>query len=135
MWQVLESIARKFSMFWDERPSQNTTLSDRSVFQEKTQTNINESYESGEDSGFADDEELYCSNSDVNDTTSQTRHSESVEENDNDLVLDSDLKNQQRISLMSLLHSRALERKLNKLRAKRQLYSRREKEHVSKQSR
>ena len=54
------------------------------------------------------------------------------EANDNDFVLDSDIKNQQRITLMSLLYSRALERKLNAIRARKPSYSLNKKEHVRK---
>ncbi len=54
------------------------------------------------------------------------------EANDNDFVLDSDIKNQQRITLMSLLYSRALERKLNAIRARKPSYSLNKKEYVRK---
>ena len=142
MWQVLESLVRKLNTIWDgvERLRQNMSglLAERVRGQSKLHTTTDESYScnSSDDSGFADDEGLCYVCSDTHCSSTQTRHkdsqSEHCEVNDNDFVLDSDLKNQQRITLMSLLYSRALEKKLNRSRLRKPSYSLRDKERARK---
>lgn len=141
MWQVLESLVRKLNTIWDgvERLRQNMSglQAERLRGQSKVPT-TDESYshDSSDDSGFADDEGLCYVCSDTHCSSTQTRHkdsqSEHCEVNDNDFVLDSDLKNQQRITLMSLLYSRALEKKLNRSRLRKPSYSLRDKERARK---
>lgn len=134
MWRVLDSVLRKLNTFWNEvegfRQNKRGLISERLRGQDKLQTTTDESYDSCEDSGFADDEGLQCTSSD-NVSSAQTRHrdseSDDCELNDNDFVLDCDLKNQQRITLMSLLYSRALERKLNGFRARKPSFVRKHK--------
>ena len=114
MWAVLDSLLRTFNVFWRDRGNMSA-LTEK--FHEQSQSTTDESiYESDEDSGFADDEGLwYTSNESCKEMNSQRNHSaaESESEDDNDFVLDSDVKNQQKITLLSLLYSRALERKLS----------------------
>lgn len=80
-----------------------------------------ESYSSEEDSGFADDERLTC----INTSTVSSKQTTNIEtdedssENENDLVLDADIKRQQRMSLLSLLYSRALDKKIMNTRRKK----------------
>lgn len=140
MWQVLESLVRKLNTIWDgvERFRQNMSglSAERLRGQSKLQTTTDESYDSSEDSGFADDEGLCYACSDMYYSSTQARHKDSQSEvcelNDNDFVLDSDLKNQQRITLMSLLYSRALEKKLNQSRLRKPSYSLRDRERARK---
>lgn len=137
MLKIVSTVIRNLITLWegvDSRIRQNM----RFKSQDKLSTTTNESYSS--DSGFADDEALYYISSDnMQYSSTQTRyrdsepHSEDCELNDNDFVLDSDLKNQQRITLMSLLYSRALERRLHGDRAARKpSYSINKKDHVRK---
>ena len=137
MWRVFEGLMRKLNTIWNgvEELKQNMSglLAERLRGQPKLQTTTDESYDSSEDSGFADDEGLCgvcCACSDM--CEAKDSQSEACDQNDNDSVLDSDLKNQQRITLMSLLYSRALERKLNQLRIRKPSYSLREKERARK---
>ena len=141
MWQALNTVTRKLTMFWNEveefTQNMRGLLSDRLRGQDKAHTTTDESYVSSDDSGFADDELLPCNCSDAQQYSSTQYkdseiHSDDCELDDNDFVMDSDLKNKQRITLMSLLYSRALDRKLNEIRAKKSSYSLREKEHSRK---
>ena len=139
MWRALDSVMRKLNTFWNEVEEFGQTmrgvLFDRLRRQDKLQTTTDESCERSEDSGFADDEGLHCLSSDYIPNSRPTEsdvQSGDSEANDNDFVLDSDIKNQQRITLMSLLYSRALERKLNAIRARKPSYSLNKKEHVRK---
>ena len=136
MWRALESVMRKLNTLWYEvegfKQNMKGLLLERLRGQDKSQTaTTDESYEDSEDSGFADDEAIYSTNFDY---ISKHKDSESdnCDLNDNDFVLDSDIKNQQRITLMSLLYSRALERKLNAVRARKPSYTLNNKDHVRK---
>ena len=76
-------------------------------------------YESSEeDSGFADDESLPMLHSggdfDKQDVDSL--------QDENESVLDADVKRQQRITLMSLLYSRMLEKKINEMKRMKASY-------------
>lgn len=142
MWRVLDNLIRKLNAFWCEGTGRNMTGSNTGLtIQEKVQTTAtDESYVSDEDSGFADDEGLYYPSSDTIHHSTSTKathkhsdvHSGDSSEDENDFVMDSDLKNQQRVSLMSLLYSRALERKLNAARPRKPSYALREREHLRK---
>ena len=136
MLRALQSVMRKLNTLWYEvegfKQNMKGLLLERLRGQDKSQiTTTDESYEDSEDSGFADDEGIYSTNFDY---ISKHKDSESDEDdvNDNNFVLDSDIKNQQRITLMSLLYSRALDRKLNAVRARKPSYSLNTKEHVRK---
>ena len=136
MWRALDSVMRKLNTLWYEvegfKQNMKGLLLERLRGQDKSQTTTtDESYEDSEDSGFADDEGIYSTNFDY---ISKQKDSESddCDVNDNDFVLDSDIKNQQRITLMSLLYSRALDRKLNAVRARKPSYTLNKKEHVRK---
>lgn len=106
-WQLLIQISMsRFTDMYEDDTSSTTTA--------------DESYESNEDSGFADDEALDGQNMDSTLECSDANSNSS--EDDNDFVLDLDVKNQQRMTLTSLLYSRALERKLKPLQKRKPSY-------------
>jgi hypothetical protein len=144
MWKAWDTVMRKLNTFWYEvegfKQNMKGLLLERLRGQDKFQTTTtDESYESSEeDSGFADDEGIYSTsydyifNSKHKDSESLGESDDDCDVNDNDFVLDSDIKNQQRITLMSLLYSRALDRKLNAVRSRKSSYTLNKKEHARK---
>lgn len=134
MWQVVvNTVLRRLNSFVFERFVPKTEAPTMQIAeQRKSQSSIEEStdksYTSEDDSGFADDEGLrrpcHCNTSESG--RQIFYYSESEEEsseNENNFVLDEDVKHQQKMTLMSLLYSRALDRKINLSRRKKPSYA------------
>lgn len=132
MWQVvINTVLRKLNSFVFERSTSKAETPTMRVTGHRLSSNeesTDKSYPSEDDSGFADDEGLRrpcrCTSSlSGRQILNYSESEEECSENENDFVLDADVKRRQKMTLMSLLYSRALDKKISQSRRKKPSYA------------
>lgn len=127
MWQVVDTVVRKIGWFILDGLRSNIEKLNMRETKHQSVMKSDDSDSNEDDSGFADDERLPSVDDDLTRYSNQplycVQSDEDSSENENDFVLDADVKRQQRMTLLSLLYSRALEKRINRTKRMKGSYS------------